>query len=331
MANIAKVQLITDAGEDLAARLDPRLVALRLSEKRGGEADELQIDIQNHDGAMAMPTPGRELVLSIGWAEGGREVPVGLVGKGRFKVDEVEMGGPPDMIAIRARSADLSGDLRKRRTKSWRDTTLGALLGEIAARHGRSLGIAPDLSASPIKAIEQEGKSDMQFVRDLGSRYDAIATWKDTALLFLPIGSAVTASGLAIPGLVLRKRDGWTWRFTQAEREKYDGAEAQYHDPDAGRRKTVKTEGENRRKLKRVYASEDEARQAAESAQKKAARMPWSFTYDLAIADPAIQPDQKVTLQGWNSTIDGIEWLIESIETTFDGSGLVQSLTLESA
>ena len=51
-----------------------------------------------------------------------------------------------------------------------------------------------------------------------------------------------------------------------------DGAEAQWHDQGAARRRTVKVGGDNRRKLKRVYASEAEAKQAAQAAAGRAAR-----------------------------------------------------------
>ncbi|MFD2578789.1 contractile injection system protein, VgrG/Pvc8 family [Novosphingobium colocasiae] len=172
----------------------------------------------------------------------------GLIDKGRFTVDEVEAGGYPDQVTITARSADLSGKYRQRRTKVWKDTTLGAVLADIAARHGITARVHPDLAGKPIAAIDQHGKSDMAFVRDLGSRYDAVATWKDRKLIFIPVGSATTAGGKAIPALSLTRRDGWAWRFTRADRDENDGAEAQWHDQAAGRRKKVSTGGKNPKK-----------------------------------------------------------------------------------
>ena len=193
-ATIAGVSLFLDGEIDLADKINPRLNELILSEKREGEADELTIRLQNADGALEIPSAGRRLTLSLGWVQGD-SVPVGLVGKGEFTVDEAGAAGPPDEITITARSADLTGLYSQRRTKAWHNTTLGALLGEIAARHGRTLRISPSLEGRAVASIEQEGKSDMAFVRDLGRRYDALATWKGGALLFLPIGASETASG----------------------------------------------------------------------------------------------------------------------------------------
>lgn len=329
-ANVAAVRLALDGGADLADKVNPRLVSLTLSEKRGEEADELNLTLHNHDGLLEAPEPGRALLLQVGWLRGADVLP-GMVDKGRFVVDEVTETGPPDTITIRARGADLTGTYRKRRSEVWKNTTLGSILGRIADRNGGFARVESRLAATPIAAIEQEGKSDMAFVRDLGRRFDAVATWKGGVLLFLPIGASASASGTPLPGLVLRKRDGWTWTFTRAERDNFDGAEAQWHDQDAAKRKTVSTGGQNRKKLKRVYATEAEARQAAQSSAKRAARDPFKFEYELAIADPEIQPDQRVTLRGWNARIDGIKWLVESVETSFDASGLRQKLALESA
>ncbi len=342
-ARRAAISLTLDDGTDLADKVRPRLLSLRLSEKREDDADEIDLVLQNTDGLLAVPRTGVRLALALGW-ESGADVPVGMVDKGRFTIDEIELSGPPDQISIRGRSADLTGALRKRETKSWRDTTLGAILTEIAGRHSRTARVAGDLAGRAIDVIEQEGKSDMAFVRDLGKRYDAVATWKDDFLLFLPIGSASTAGGTTLPALLLTRRDGWGWTFREGQRESYKGAEAQWQDSDGGRRRTVKVdgpstparEGENAptepKKLKRVYASEAEARQAAEAAASRAARVPYEFSYDLAIADSAIQPDMKVTLRGWNPTIDGIAWLVKEVETSFDGgSGLRQRVVLESA
>ena len=326
----AGVELILDDGTDLAAKINPRLVSLRLTEKREGEADEFELTLQNADGELAVPEPGRVLTLALGWLSGDH-VPLGLVDKGRFTIAEVGMEGPPDVVIVKGQSADLTGPLRQRRTKSWKDTTLGAILREIARRHGRTAQIAAGLADLAIAAIEQEGKSDSALVADLGRRYDAIATWKDGKLIFLPIGQSTNASGVPLAGATLRKRDGWRWTFTQAERENYDGASAQWQDQDAGRRRTVSTGGENRRKLKRVYATEAEARQAAQSAKARAGRAPFTFTYDLAIADPHMQPDMRVTLSGWGPKVDGMAWLVKGLTTDFGPGGLRQSIEMESA
>lgn len=326
----AAIAIALENGTDLADRINPRLISLSLTEKRGEEADEIDVRLQNANGLLAIPSPGVLLTLALGW-ESGDDVTVGMVAKGRFTVDEVGQSGPPDIVTFKGKSADMTGDLRKRRTQTWRNTTLRAIVEAIAARNGRAARVEAALGAQAIDTIEQEGKSDLAFIADLGRRFDAVATWKNAQLLFLPIGASASAGGAALDTLTFTKRDCWTWNFSQTERDKYDGAEAQWQDQDAARRRTVTVGGENRRKLKVVYATEAEARQAAEASMKRDARAPVKFSFDLAVAEPALQPDMRVRLTGWGARIDGVEWLVESVATDFGRDGLKQSVELESA
>lgn len=329
-ANKAAVRLSLEDGTDLSDKVNPRLVSLTLTEKRGEEADSLDLTLHNHDGVLSPPKKGAILLLGLGW-EKGADVAVGMVDKGRFKVDEVERSGPPDLVIIRARAADLTGTYRERRRKIWKDTTLGAILTEIAGRNQLNPRIHADLASKPIAAIEQAGKSDMAFVRDLGRRYDAVATPKGGALIFMPVGADTTAGGVAMPGLTLTRQQGWTWRFSATARDEYDGAEAQYRDNDAGKNVTVTAGGDKRKKLRRTYANREDAEAAAKGEASKRKRGAWTFDYDLALGDPALIPNARITLQGWDSEIDGIAWLVDQATHSMDGNdGLKTAITLES-
>lgn len=332
--NRAAIRLTLDdgstGGTDLTDKVNPRLSALTLTEQRGEEADALELQLHNSDGRLAPVRAGATLILAMGW-EKGDGVPLGLVAKGRFKVDEVERSGPPDIVAIRARAADLTGDYRLRRDRIWKDTTLGAVLTEIAADNDLTPRIHPDLAALPIAAIEQAKKSDMAFVRDLGRRYDAVAAPKAGALIFMPVGASTTATAKALPSAALTRRDGWTWRFAAKARDEYDGASAQYQDLDAGTRVTVTAGGGKRKKLRRVYANRADAEAAARGEANKRQRGAFTFEYELALGDPTLIPNGRVKLSGWDSEIDGMEWLVDEAVHSLDGSGgLRTSLKLES-
>ncbi|MCA0208142.1 MAG: phage late control D family protein [Proteobacteria bacterium] len=328
--NKAAIRLTLDDGTDLSDKVNPRLISLTLTEKRGEEADSLEITLHNHDGQLAPPRKGAMLQLAMGW-EKGTDVTVGMVAKGRFKVDEVERSGPPDIVSIRARAADLAGSYRERRRKIWKDTTLGAILTEIAGRNSLNPRIHPDLASKPIEAIEQSAKSDMAFVRDLGRRYDAVATPKGGALVFMPIGATTTAGGASLPSSAITKAKGWAWRFAATARDEYDGAQAQYRDLDGGKNQTVTAGGGKRKKLRRVYANKADAEAAAQGEASKRKRGAYTFEYDLAYGDPALIPNARVTLSGWDSEIDGISWLVDEATHSLDGSGgLKTSIKLES-
>lgn len=329
-ANIAGIRLVLDGGEDLAEKVNPRLIACQLQEKREDQADQLELTLDNSDGRLAPLRKGVVLALALGWIQGS-EVPLGLVDKGRFTVDELAKEGPPDTVTLRARSADLGGQYRQRRNKAHRDTTLGALITRIARAHGYRAAVHASLAGKPIAFAEQSAKSDMAFIRELGKRYDATATIKGRTLIFAPIAGGHTAAGTRLPLLTLTKRDGYQWRFSEAQREENDGAQAQYHDPGAARKRTAHAGGKNNpKRLKRTYASKPEAQAAADAQHSRQARASYSFEYTLALGDAAIEPERPVLLQGWDSQIDAIKWTVKEATHSFGGNdGLTTRLTLE--
>ncbi|NOW46690.1 hypothetical protein FHW96_002850 [Novosphingobium sp. SG751A] len=328
-ANKAGLRLTLDNGTDLAAKINPRHLSLTLVEKRDGSADELSLSLQNVDGRLAVPSAGAILSLALGWESRIDDHPVGLIEKGRFRVDEVEESGPPDIITIRARSADLAGTYAKRRNRVWHDTTLGAVIADIAARHGITARVHPDLAGEPIEALEQHNKSDMAMVQDLGKRFDAVATWKDRKILILPKGSTTTAGGKTIQAITLSRQDGWRWRYIRSERGAQSGVEAQYHDGSTGARKTVSEGSGDAYRLKHIYASKSSATRAAKSNLAKRQREKSKFEYYLAVADCRLRPNQRVALTGWSAAVGGTKWLVESIDTTMDAGGIKQMVRFE--
>lgn len=322
---------VTLDGADLTARYAPRLISLRLRESTGEEADEVELVVDDGDGAFAPPKAGAMLALSLGW-ERGTEVTPGLVDKGSFIVDEVSWGGPPDQVTITARSADFKDSFRTRKTRTFKDTTIGDLVGTLAADNGLQARCHPDLAGKPVKAVEQHNKPDMQLLRDLGRQYDATATVKAAALIFAPRGASTTATGKAIPGVTIDRARCTRASWRRAAREKaQDGAEAQWHDQDESKRKTVQHGGTNRRRLKRVYASEQDAKTAAESEANRIKRASASLELELALGDPQLFPGVPVTATGFRAHVDKIAWRIASAEHQMDERGLATRLTMEVA
>jgi hypothetical protein len=312
---------VTLGGEDLTDRMKPRLVSLRLSEKRGESADSLEITLQDHDGQLALPPEGAVLTVALGW-ERGTFVDVGLVSKGSFKVQDITWSGPPDLVTITARSADLKESFRTRTSKVWKDTTLGNIISKIAGAHGLAARCHGQLTGKSVTVAEQHNKSDMQFLRDLGRRYDAVATVKDGCLIFAPVGAATTSTGKTIPGIALTRQSGDRVTYRRAAREGgQDGAEAQWHDQDQAQRKKATKGGSNRRRLKRVYASETDAKAAATSETNRLKRAAASLDVTLALGNALAAPGGRVTAVGFKSEIDAQMWLVTEVSHEMDGTG----------
>lgn len=319
--NIAAWKVTLD-GKDLTSTIEPRLISISLTEKRSEKSDELTIVVHDADGKMDLPRAGVFIDLSLGWKQGGDVTP-GLIAKGKYKVDEVSMDGPPDKITIIARSADLTEKYRKRRDKSWIDKSIGDIISEIARDNGLEAAVHPSLASINIPVQETAATSDMMFVRNLARRYDAVGTVKNGKLIFAPIGQGTTAGGKAIPAITLTRRHNDTFTWRQADRGgKFDGVEANYTDQDKARRELVTVGGtENPKRLKKVYGNEHDAKRAVEAEFKRIKRAKAQMDYGLALGVAEIYPDQKVTLRGFKSKISDETWLIDEAQHTLDGSG----------
>ncbi|WP_438852484.1 contractile injection system protein, VgrG/Pvc8 family [Brevundimonas nasdae] len=328
---------LTVAGRDISATARPRLSRLTLTEKRGDEADELEIVLTDEDGKLAFPSPGAAMTLAIGLGDD-------LVEKGRFTVDEFEWSGPVDVLTIRAHAADFTADLSTRRDRSWRDTTLGQVIDAVAGPAGLQPRVDPDLASIALSLVAQSRDSDLALLRRLGREHDAVATVKNGRLLFARIGRGRTASGAQIPGFTLTRRSGdrFTWRAaerdaggtgassTRANAEPA-GVRARWRDVAGGATKTVLVgRARGARTLPRIYATENQAQRAAQAAHDRRARKKAVFSIALAEPAPSLYPERRVTLQGFKPAIDAATWLVEEVVHTMDDNALATALTLES-
>lgn len=203
-----------------------RLISLTHTDQRGFEADSLDLELDDSDGALALPEKGVEITLALGWAGDG------LVDKGRYIVAEVGHRGTPDVLSIRATSADLAAGLSTQLERAWHETTLGAIVRTIADENGLKPLIHASLHGIAIEHEDQTNESSASFLTRLVKRYDAYATIKQGSLIVSPAGTGITASGREIPPLLITRQTGDGHNFLVADRDTYAGVRAQYNDVD---------------------------------------------------------------------------------------------------
>lgn len=321
-------------GTDLTAKINPRLLSATISQKREDEADQLDIVVDDGDGAFAIPTPGKLLKVAMGWARG-TGLPQGLIALGTFKVDEAKWGGPPDKITIRARSADFTDAFRVRKERSFVGKTVNDVLGAIAADNGLTTAIDAALGAKTIPALGHGAKSDAAMLKALGKRFDAVATVKNGSLIFTPIGSGKAPGGAALPGETIARTATSTVEYERVERENYGGVVAVWHDKASGERKQVQAGGSSGseakpKRIRKVFANEADARHHAEAEHTRISRTKAKVTIDLAYGRPDLYPERPITLTGFKPEIDARQWIVAEASHTLDGSGGLKSkLTLE--
>ena len=342
ISNIAAVRVVVD-GKDITPVLEGkvsqangrpprrRLVSLGISEKRGEEADQLDLVIDDTDGAVALPPTGAKIHVWLGWKQGS-EVTAGLVDKGWFIVDEVAHGGPPDLVTIRARSADFTSDLKTRREKSWHGTTLGTIVSEVAQHHNLTPRCAASLAGIVIKSKAQNRESDLAFLRRLGRERGAVAKIARGVLIFSPISAGVTATGKAIGTVTIARRDGDAHQFSRQKREDVPGVKATWHDRQSGKRKHfVAGKADGAKTLSKVYGNEADAQAAANAANGRAGREPVSLSLALALGRPDIHPETKAIVTGYKAAINGVSWLVAEVNHTFGDRGYTTGLKLEAS
>ncbi|QRY34526.1 phage late control D family protein [Variovorax sp. PDNC026] len=289
---------------DITPAIDARLISLTLTECRGDEADQLDIVLSDHDGALEIPARGRELQLAIGWAG------ADLVDKGTFIVDEAEHIGAPDQICLRARSAEMHQSLRVRVERSFHGVSLGEILRQMAVRHRLVPRIDAVLGARQIEHVDQTNESDLNFVTRLAKLHDAVATIKRGRLLFLPIEGTTTSTGEGLPLIEITRAAGDNHRYHTSDRDAYSGVRAYWHDPKRAKRRAVLVGvSGNAKRLKETFANETDARAAAQAEWRRIQRGAATFELHLALGQPLLAPQTPVRVSGWKKVIDDTAWL----------------------
>jgi phage protein D len=313
-------------GLDIAQLISPRLMSLELTDNRGVEADQLSITLSDHDGLLTIPPKGAVLRLWLGWSD------TGLVDKGTYTVDETEHSGAPDVLSIRARSADLRKGLKTKRERSWSNTTLGDVLGDIAIGNGLTATIAGALNGLPILQLDQANESDANLISRLGEEFDAVASVKAGCLLCLPAGGGKTANGLDLPHITLTRADGDQHRYLQADRDSYDGVRAYYYDVNSAKKQeAIAGGGDNLKDLRHTYSDQQSALRAARAEFRRLQRGSATLSYNLAMGRPDLIPELTYTLQGVKAEIDEIIWYGGNVQHSLSADGgYTVSLELES-
>ncbi len=351
--------MLTINSKDITGNISNRLRSLTLTDNRGFEADQLDIELDDADGLVELPIRGAVLSLFLGWKG------FALVGKGSFTVDEVEHRGAPDTVTVRARSADFRGTLNSRREESWHDTTLGGVVEAIAARNKLGSSVAPELAKIPLPHVDQSQESDVKFLTRLAERNGGEVSVKAGKLLLLKAGRGVTASGKAIPQVTISRSDGDRHQFSIADRGAYTGVTAKWlhtKDPKPQAQKVKLTRKEKEKKasaathpkaktpvkvpearegeymageadnvfaLTTIFASKAQAMRAAQAKWDKLQRGVAEFSISLAMGRADLYPETPVRVTGFKRVIDEQSWIITKVTHSLSNGGFTTSLELE--
>lgn len=310
-------------GKDITALLRDRLISIRITDKAGLDSDELEVSIDDRDGAVSLPRRGATLDVSLGYRE------QGLTRIGRYRIDEVESSGPPQAIVMRGRPSDMAGGLKTARKHAWEGVTLEQVVKDVAARN--KLKPVCTVKAS-IPRLDQLNESDLHFITRVARQYDATAAVKGGQLIVMPRGGQTkSASGKTLPTIVLKRSDIKSWRYTASDRDASGGVAVKHHDKKSGKTSTVIVPDKDNpsapvRVARHPVPAKGRAAAAAKGALDRANRATIQLTLTLA-GRADIVAERQVRAGGIKDGVDGL-YPVESVTQDFTTSGWSTSIEL---
>lgn len=316
---------VTADGGNITAALAKRLLSLTVTDEAGIASDEIAIELDNADFAIAAPRKGATLQCWLGY-EGGS-----WIDKGLFVVDELEAGGPPHTLTIKGKAADMRKSLKEQKTRGWDSITVNDLVKTIAREHGLIPVVAPALGGIAIPNLAQTNESDMNLLTRVAKMHDAISKPVSGRLIFVPRGEAKSATGKSMGSTSLGPGDFNSYRATQAERGKYGAVVAQWHNPATGQPESIKVgKGEGpTHTLRHKYPDADQAQRAAAAKMDALERGVGTFSGEVVPGRPGIGAEGKLTTSGLGDIASG-EWVItRAVHRLTKSGGLTTSVEAE--
>lgn len=315
---VARIEL---NGKDKTAEWSRYLESLTVTDEAGIKSDTCEVTFDNAQGFSAPPI-GAELRVWLGY----EPQPVYM---GRYKIDSWTKEGPLRRMTISAKAADMTGAIREPKMRSFHETTVKAIVDQVASDHGLSATVDATIGARQIDHIDQQTESDMHFLTRLAKRQGATFKLADGKIIFAAKGSRKLPSGKDKAEIVITLGPQVSnWTAAAGERGDFGAASASYRDPTTHRKRSAKVgKGKVVHRDRRLYGSEAEAQAAAEANYGDLTRGRLQVSLQMP-GNPNLFAEALVTLKDFDPDVDG-PFLAKSVTHTFSASGYTTSASLE--
>lgn len=296
---------------EVTGDFSPFLLSLTFTDHMDGEADGLEMTLEDTDGRWIRgwyPIKGSTVEAWIGY-EGQP-----LLACGEFQVDEIEVSGPPDTVTIRAVGNSTQKALRTPRSKGYDGASLRQVAQEVASRHGLELiGTIPDVRW---KWVTQHQEADLAFLQRLASEHGLVFSVKGGKLVFHEIQKLEAGAAL----LKLTRQDVMSFSFR--DKVVAGAASSSYFKGDSKELEVVEVQlsdhkGADTKKSTRRTENKAHTQRLA----KAALRVSKSLEREGGLSLPGntrIVAGANIELEGWG-VLDGL-WLIKSATHKIDRS-----------
>ena len=304
-------------GRDITALINDRLLLLRTLDKPGMDSDEFELRVDDRDQAVTLPKRGANIVAFMGY-EG--QV---LARLGSYRVDQVELTGPPDTITLRGEASDMRGSGKTTRSGSWENVPLAQIVSDLAARNGWKPGCTVQ---TKVARVDQRNESDFNFITRLARQYDCTAKVGDGQLLVMPRQGGSTPGGKVFGAVTIQRSDVNRYSFRLGDRTTQKAVKTQHQDKKTGALKVVELGNDEAPEGlpavhtdRHIYPDKGAAEQAAKARLAAFNRSTAGVRLEM-LGRTDLFAERSINAQGFKSGLDG-EYLVDSVEQVFMPSG----------
>lgn len=225
------VQVIGQSGNDLIPGWGEALLAVRFTDNEGGEADEIEIDFSVSDPLPPPPAEGTQYRLRYGWDV------TGLKDAGLFTYQNSGLHYDPDggwVLTVVARSADFVDGDKAADSEHFEETTAGDIFKKLASGVGKSAKVHASLASAQIPYRLRYQQSAIGFAQELADELGGALKVANGQWLVTVKNGGQTASGTAMPAIVIRVADLALCDLNTEAAPKYGNVEASHFDPEQG-------------------------------------------------------------------------------------------------
>lgn len=308
---------ITADGSDITKKLASRLLKLTVSDAAGSDSDTVSIELDNRDGVIKLPATGAELEVWMGDTDG-------LVYKGVYEVDELDVPLDDQVFSIHGKAVKMKGSLKAPKDETFDNVTLGELAASIANNHGYDVNVSDDMAVITYEHLDQKSESDMNLLsrlaREAGGFFKPVAN----RLVIVGKGESKSVSGKGLPKHIIDDPENTSGNVSIQKRSDYLSVAVNWFDElNQVEVQEVFGDGEPQYKIRRNYPNSEEALRAAKAKLEGFQRGQASINFTRPLT-PDLAPETIVTFKGHNEAANK-SWLIETAEHSIDGSGVSSS------
>jgi len=307
-----------DFGGELVERLGTALIGVRLTDQAGYGVDECTIRVRRRTPFRAVPPRGTRYVVQAGWSAEGMAI------GGVYTFQRLRILGDPETgqeLQLVCRAGDFVDKLKAVDSEHFDAAnghkTYGDVFRTLAKRAGVPARVAQSLAGLPLPNGYdlRWQQSAIDYATQLGDQIGGLVKPQGGALVVLERGAGKSASGQALPTIVIPYEEDRRFEVDLEPRHEYAQVGSGWFDGTAGRLQEERHQ--TRRQFSRLalphpFGSQPAAKRGAEAAAKESGSYSGTGYFEMR-GDPAAVAEAKVQPRGFGPGVDDVPWIADLV------------------